>query len=138
MVADVVKPSLEQGKIVIMDRFFDSTYAYEGFGGELKQEELKSIIEFAIDGTVPDVTFLLDIGFDESRMRKSADEKLKNLDRFESKAREYHEKVRNGFLKLAEENPERFVVINASQTIDEISNIIIKEIEKRYSLLQGK
>ena len=138
LVADVVKPSLKKGKIVVMDRYYDSTYAYEGFGGELKQEDLRPIIDFAIDGSVPDVTFLLDISFDVAMKRKAADENLKNLDRFENKAKAYHEKVRNGFLTLAKQNPERFVVIDASKTEDEVSEVIKKEVEKRYKLLQGK
>jgi len=136
LVADVVKPSIKEGKIVVMDRYFDSTYAYEGSGGQLSEAELKTIIDFAIDGSVPDVTFLLDIGFDESRMRKAADEKLKNLDRFENKEREYHEKVRQGYLNLAKKSPERFVVINASLPEEKIFEIIIKEFEKTYNAIQ--
>lgn len=138
LVSDVIKPALKKGKIVVLDRYFDSTYAYEGFGGNLKQEDLKNIIDFAIDGAVPDVTFLLDVCFDESRMRKSADEKLKNLDRFESKAKAYHEKVRKGFLTLAKENPERFFVIDAHKSQDEVFEIVKAEFEKRYKALQAK
>lgn len=138
LVGDVIKPSLKAGKIVIMDRYYDSTCAYEGFGGDLKQEELKPVIDFAIDGAVPDVTFLLDVSFDEFRMRKAADEKLKNLDRFENKQRKYHEKVRKGFLTLAKENPERYVVIDACLPEEQIFEMIKKEVERRYKLLQKK
>ncbi len=138
LVADVIKPALKDGKIVVLDRFFDSTYAYQCFGGQLNQEELTPIINFAIDGAVPDVTFLLDIDYDSFRMRKAADEKLKDLDRFENKARSYHEKVRNGFLTLAKQNPERFVVIDAAQPQEKIFEIIKAEVERRYKLIQGK
>lgn len=136
LVADVVKPAIAEGKVVIMDRYYDSTYAYEGYGGQLRQDELKTIIDFAIDGSVPDLTFLLDVDFDEARIRKAADEKLKVLDRFENKAREYHEKVRQGFLTLARQNPERFFVIDASKSKEEIFEIIKNEVERRYNLLQ--
>lgn len=133
LIADVIKPSLKEGKVVVLDRYYDSTYAYEGFGGKLKIEELKPIIDFAIDGAVPDVTFLLDVGYDESMMRKAADEKLKDLDRFENKAQKYHEKVRKGYLFLAKQEPERFVVIDAAKPEDEIFEIIKNEIERRLS-----
>ena len=138
LIADVIEPALQEGKLVILDRFYDSTYAYQGFGGNLKQEDLKSIIEFAIDGTVPDVTFLLDVDYDLSRMRKSADEKLRNLDRFENKAREYHERVRNGFLTLAKQDPKRFVVIDAGLSEEKVFEIIKNEVERRYKLLKSK
>lgn len=134
LIADVIEPSLKDGKVVVMDRFFDSTYAYQGAAGLIKKEDLKKIIDFAIDGIEPDVTFLLDIGFDESRVRKAADEKLKNLDRFENKQREYHEKVRQGFLELAKKNPKRFVVIDASMPVDEVSEKIKTELNNRFNL----
>ena len=137
-IIDIVKPALAEGKVVVMDRFFDSTYAYQGFAGGGEIEDLKSIINFAICDTVPDVTFLLDISYDEAMKRKASDENLKNLDRMESKGRQYHEKVRDGYLQLAKAEPERFFVINASQPVEAIFESIVKEFERRYKLLQNK
>ena len=133
-VLDVIKPALEQGKVVILDRFYDSTYAYEGYAGNLEVEELRPIIDFAICGAVPDLTFLLDIDFDEALRRKNADENLKNLDRFESKGKAYHEKVRSGFLQLAKDNSERFCVVDAKKPREEVFEEIKKEIEKRFDI----
>ncbi len=140
LVSDVIMPALREGEVVILDRFFDSTLAYQGFAGNVKLEEIKPIIDFATEAStiVPDVTFLLDISFDDAMQRKNADEALKNLDRIENKKRQYHEKVREGFLTLAKESPERFVVIDARKSIEEIFDNIVKEFEKRYKQIQNE
>ena len=80
---------------------------------------------------MPDLTFLLDISYEEGFGRKAKDENLKNLDRIEQRDRAYHEKVRQGYLKLAKEEPNRFVVIDASKSLEEIHEEIIKIFLKR-------
>lgn len=131
-VEKVVKPSLEKGKVVVLDRYYHSSYAYQGYAGGQNLNELKAITEFAISNCQPDLVFLLDISYEDGFMRKSRDEKLKNLDRIESKGKAYHDAVREGYLKLAKEEKERFVVIDATKSIEEISKIIISEFEKRF------
>lgn len=140
LVSDFIVPALNEGKIVILDRFFDSTLAYQGYGGDVKLEEIRPIIDFATESStvVPDVTFLFDISFDEAMKRKNADEELRHLDRIENKKREYHDKVRNGFLELAKESPDRFVVIDATLSIEQIFETVANEIERRYKLIQNK
>lgn len=130
-VKEVIKPALEEGKIVVIDRYYDSSLAYQGYAGNLDIKKLKDITAFATDNVVPDLTFLLDISYEEGFGRKAKDENLKNLDRIEQRDRAYHEKVRQGYLKLAKEGPNRFVVIDASKSLEEIHEEIIKIFLKR-------
>lgn len=130
-VKEVIKPALEEGKIVVIDRYYDSSLAYQGYAGNLDIKKLKNITAFATDNVVPDLTFLLDISYEEGFGRKAKDENLKNLDRIEQRDRAYHVKVRQGYLKLAKEEPNRFVVIDASKSLEEIHEEIIKIFLKR-------
>lgn len=138
LVEDVVKPALKSGKLVVMDRYYDSSYTYQGHAGNLQVQDLKNITQFAIKGAVPDLTFLLDISFEDGMKRKNNDENLKNLDRIEQKGKAYHDKVREGYLKLARENPERICVVDASKSIDEVFENITTEFEKRFSKKHDK
>ena len=114
-VENIIMPALEQGKVVVLDRFYDSSYAYQGYAGDLPVDEMKRITKLATSGIVPDLTILLDISYDEGFGRKSIDESLKNLDRIESKGREYHDKVRAGYLQLAKDEPNRIKIVDASK-----------------------
>ena len=132
LMEDVVLPALESGKIVVLDRFFDSSYTYQGYAGTLDLKDLKNITDFATSRLKPDLTILLDLPVEVGMARKSKDEKLKNLDRIESKGREYHEKVRKGYLTLAKKNKKRIFVVDASQSVEKIFDDIKTEFEKRY------
>lgn len=136
LVEEVVKPALERGEVVVLDRFYDSSYTYQGYAGNLNVEDVKNITEFAINGTKPNLTFLLDLSFDDAMKRKTGDEKLSHLDRIEQKGKAYHDKVREGYLKIAEENTERVVVVDASKSAEDISKFIVKTFEKRYKEFQ--
>ena len=116
---------------MVLDRFYHSSYAYQGYAGSLDLKDIEKITEFAISGCKPDLVFLLDISYEDGMARKSRDEKLKNLDRIESKGKAYHDAVRRGYLTLAEREKKRFVVIDATKSAEEISKIIISEFEKR-------
>jgi dTMP kinase len=107
----VIRPSLAEGKIVICDRFTDSTIAYQGYGSGFDISLLRVMNDFATDGLTPDLTFLLDIDVEAGLKRQGA----KN--RIERKTLEYHERVRQGFLKEAELYPDRIVVVDASADI---------------------
>ncbi|MBQ8468279.1 MAG: dTMP kinase [Clostridia bacterium] len=132
LIEDVVKPALDQGKVVVLDRYYDSSYTYQGYAGNLRIEDIKTITNFAISGAVPDVTFLLDLPYEEGMNRKSKDEALKNLDRIEQKDKQYHDSVRNGYLTIAKDNPNRVVVIDASQSPEQIERIIQAEFISRH------
>lgn len=108
-VEEKIKPALEQGKIVICDRFVDSSLAYQGYGLGLPLEELKKINSFAARGLRPNLTFLLDLeperGLARARIERG------QMDRIEERALEFHSKVRHGFLDLAKQERERFCVL---------------------------
>lgn len=130
-VEKVLKPALESGKVVVSDRYYHSCYVYQGTAGNIPLDKIKKITEIAIDGVKPDLVILLDVSYDEGFGRKSRDEKLKNLDRFESKGRSYHEKVRQGYLDLAKED-KAFVVIDAADTVERVHQKIVDAFEKAY------
>lgn len=138
LVQDVVKPALEEGKVVLMDRFFDSSLAYQGYAGNLDLDAIEQVTAFATDGLQPDMTVLLDISYDDGMERKAKDDKLKNLDRIEGKSAEYHKKLRNGFLKLADKDRKRFFVVFANKTEEEIFEDIKEEFMLRYNRKYGK
>lgn len=129
----IIRPALEHGKVVVLDRFYDSSYAYQGYAGDLPVDEMKRITKLATFGIVPDLTILLDISYDEGFGRKSIDESLKNLDRIESKGREYHDKVRAGYLQLAKDEPNRIKVVDASKNKEEVFKNITKLFEEKYN-----
>lgn len=132
LVEKVIRPHLEKGIWVICDRFMDSTTAYQGYGRGLPVQAVKAIHYFTVDGVVPDLTLLLDIevstGFERIAQRYLA--LGESADRFEQEERSFHEKVRAGYLKLANEEPERFRVINAAQEPEAVSSNIWKVIEE--------
>lgn len=133
-VAEVVKPSLEQGKVVILDRFYDSSFAYQGYAGNLEVKEIEEITKFAIDGCVPDLTIIFDISYEDGIKRKNADVNLKTLDRIESKGERYHNKVRAGYLQIAHDNPDRVVVLDATKTKEEIFEEVQDIFLERFNL----
>lgn len=113
-------PALEAGNVVICDRFYDSTTAYQGYGRGIDLEFIYRLNDIATNSVTPDKTFILDIDLEERRKRLGK----KNLDRLERETLEFHRKVRMGFLEMAEQNPERFVVLDGNQAPDELSKKI--------------
>ncbi len=125
----VIKPALEQGQIVICDRFSDSTMAYQGYGRGLDKDKIKEIECTSIEGFKPDLTFILDIdvrdGLERSNKRLSSEKGYgKTEDRFERMEIEFHERLRQGFLDIARQEPERCSVINATQGVDDMAAAI--------------
>ena len=117
---EVIKPNLEQGKLVISDRFTDASFAYQGFGRGLdfdQVNQLKQIIQNDFD---PDLTFLLDAPIDVIKSRR----KLNPNDRFESEDREFFERVRQGYLELASVFEDRVKIIDATQPIEQVQSEI--------------
>lgn len=117
LVRRVILPALEQGKIVVSDRFADSTTAYQGYGRGFSPETMIAINEFAIGEAVPHVTLLLDVtiatGFE--RLAERQRELFEKADRIEREEREFHERVRKGYLALAARWPDRFRRIDAAR-----------------------
>ena len=124
-VSEVIRPAVDSGKVVICDRFVDSSIAYQGCGRGLG-ECVDVINDYAVDGYMPDLTFLLDIVPGASTERIGNREK----DRIELEKQEFHDAVYNGYCELADAFPERIAKIDASGSIDEIQKKITDHIEK--------
>ena len=124
-VSEVIRPAVDSGKVVICDRFVDSSIAYQGCGRGLG-ECVDVINDYAVDGYMPDLTFLLDIVPGASTERIGNREK----DRIELEKQEFHDAVYNGYSELADAFPERIAKIDASGSIDEIQKEITDHIEK--------
>lgn len=124
IVSELIKPSIEEGKIVLCDRFVDSSIAYQAYGRGLG-DQVKIVNSYALQGLLPDVTFFLDITAEEGRKRNKNTDKN---DRMEQEAIEFHQRVYEGYKKIAEDNKDRVVVINASKNIEEV----FEEIKKVY------
>lgn len=128
-VENLIKPALVAGKIVISDRFADSSRAYQGFAGGLGLEWVNTLKELAIGDFEPDLTFLLDVPADVglARCGKRVAETQSGENRFENKGLAYFEKLRQGYLEVAKMYPARFVVIDALQNMDDITRQIIEK-----------
>lgn len=108
---------------LLLDRFFDASLAYQGYGRNLSIELINKLVDF-IDCPIPDLSFLIDISVEEGFARKINDK----IDRIESSGYDFFNKVRNGYLEIAKNNEDRFIIINGSKTVDEIHNNIIQNI----------
>lgn len=117
LVEQVIKPALQDGKIILCDRYGDSTLAYQGYGHGLDLEQLREMLDFATDHLKPDLTILLDLDVKTGLMRKKAEDEWNRLDAYEVL---FHERVREGYLQLAHEEPERWQIVDASQGIDAV------------------
>lgn len=125
----IVNPAVEAGKIVLCDRHTDSTVAYQGYGRQLPLDRIKMLNEIAVNGRHPDLTFVFDIDV-ETSMKRVGDDK----DRMESAGKEFHNRVRYGYLEIAKQEPKRVKVLDATKTIDEISKLVIDLFEQNFGI----
>lgn len=130
-IATVVRPALERGDVVIQDRYFDSSVAYQGAGRVLDAKEIRDLSLWATESLLPDVTVLLDL--DENVARTRLDAADKPFDRLENEKAEFHSRVRAGFLALANAEPKRFLVLDATQPIDELAQAIRSRVSHELS-----
>ncbi|HEY8730880.1 MAG TPA: dTMP kinase [Candidatus Limnocylindria bacterium] len=130
LVRDVIRPALAQGKIVIVDRFYDSTLAYQGYGHGADLAQLRAVTEFAVGDTRPVRTFLLDLPVEAGEGRAATRKPGRAWDRFEAEARAFHERVRDGYLELAKAEPRRFVVIPADRDVEAVAADVWREVER--------
>jgi dTMP kinase len=127
LVETVIKPALIEGKVVVCDRFTDSTLAYQGYGRGLDLSMVKSVCDTATQGLKPDLTVFLDVPVDEGLRRKK---EVSNQDRFEQIDLVFHRRVREGYLKMAGEEPARWLVIDGTQSRKEIQEIIWQKVSR--------
>ena len=126
LVKRVIIPNLEDGKIVLCDRFFDSTRVYQGYANGLDDKDIMSITNFATQGLVPTVTFFLDIDPEVAFLRKGGRDKG---DRIEERDLAFHQKVREGYLSLAK-NEERFCVIDATLPPEKVVECVLEKLRQ--------
>lgn len=138
LVQEIVKPALASGKTVILDRFFDSTTAYQGYGRGIDLELLRSIIEISTCGIAPDITFYLDLEPEEALKRKFSKTSIplefdgNGLDRMERSGLEFYRKVRQGYLDIIQLYPDRFAQINALDPVAVIHSKITAILKERF------
>jgi dTMP kinase len=134
-VQELILPLIAEGKIVICDRFADSTMAYQGYGHQTDLEELAQIINFATGGLQPDLALLLDVEIEIGLKRRSADRE--NWNRLDAKEAAFHRRVRDGYLEMVNAQPERWEVIDASQPLEDvladIKRVVIDRVEKHFA-----
>lgn len=130
-VENLIRPALKEGSFVICDRFSDSTLAYQGFGRGIDVDLIEKMNEEATGGLKPNLTFLIDLPVEVAFERL----KGKKKDRLEMESLEFHRKVREGFLKIAEKEKDRVVVIDGRKSVDEIFNEVVKEVQRRLGAL---
>ncbi|MBW2557705.1 MAG: dTMP kinase [Deltaproteobacteria bacterium] len=132
-IKEVIAPAMQRGEIVLCDRFSDATIAYQGYGRKQEIKSVREICDFASRSLVPDMTFLFDIsagkGLDRviGRARRAGNVPL--VDRFEREHLKFHEMIRSGYLALAEENPDRFRVIDASRDVAAVHREVCAHLE---------
>lgn len=131
VVENVIRPALASGTWVLCDRFADSTFAYQGYGRGLDLDELKRINSFATGGLEPDRTILLNVSPEVSAKRMRAREAATNTDadRMEKAGDGFHARLRQGFLELAAAEPERFAVIQADGSVEEVEEAVWNSIQ---------
>ena len=125
-IQQVIKPALQEGKWVICDRFTDASFAYQGYGRELGFETVNTFKQLVHANFDPDITFLLDAPVTVLKSRR----KLNANDRFESESDDFFNRVRNGYLEIADRFSERVKVIDASKPIQDVQTQIVKYLKE--------
>lgn len=129
LVSQVIKPYLAKDYVVICDRYYDSSSAYQGFGGKVDLRKIFSVNDFATESLKPDLTFLIDISPAEAFRR--AEKRSGSKDRMENKDLKFYNRVNKGFQQLANKNKKRFVVLNGTLSEEQIFNRITEIVDKR-------
>lgn len=133
IVEQVIKPRLAVGEIVISDRYYDSTIAYQGYGHQQELEQVRGLVKYATGGLTPDLTILLDLDIEVGLKRKIQNEMEWN--RMDAYTVEFHQRVRRGYLELVKQEPQRWIVVNSDQKWDdvqaELKKVIIKGLNKQ-------
>lgn len=123
IVAEVVRPALAAGKIVVSDRYADSTLAYQGYGRQLDLAAVQQVTELATGGLKPDLTFLIDVAVEEGlRRRQQGLARGEEWNRMDALAREFYERVRAGYLELMRADPARWVRVDGAQSVEQVQN----------------
>lgn len=132
IVEQVIKPRLANGEIVISDRYYDSTIAYQGYGHQQNLDEIRALVKYATGGLNPDLTILLDLDVEVGLKRKTQNEVEWN--RMDAYAVEFYQRVRKGYLELVKQEPKRWIVVNSEQSWEavqaELKQVIVSRLAK--------
>lgn len=126
-----IVPALEAGKLLLVDRFIDSSVAYQGFGRGLNVEDIAWLNRFATDGLLPDLTLYFDIEVEEG-LARIAKNRHHDMDRLDMETVDIHQRVRNGYLSILEKEPNRVVKIDASQSLEAVVEAAFTVIVERF------
>ncbi len=130
IVEQVIQPRLADGEIVISDRYYDSTIAYQGYGHQQNLDDIRALVKYATGGLTPDLTILLDLDVEVGLKRKRKDNEWNRLDAYTV---EFHRRVRAGYLEMVKAEPQRWVVVDAEQAWEsvqaELREIVVKRLE---------
>lgn len=122
----VVRPALAEGKVVLQDRYLDSSVAYQGAGRILAEDEVRDLSLWATEGLLPDLTIVLDTPASISRQRRDQDNRV--FDRLEAEGDEFHERVREAYHRLAEREPDRITILDGTAAIDVIHGEVVRRV----------
>jgi dTMP kinase len=128
IVEQVFKPRLAAGEIVISDRYYDSTIAYQGYGHQQDLEQVRALVKYATGELIPDLTVLLDVDVEEGLKRKKKDNEWNRLDAYTI---EFHQRVHAGYLEMVKQEPNRWVVVDAGREWEAVQEELRKVIEGR-------
>jgi len=117
IVEQVIKPRLADREIVLSDRYYDSTIAYQGYGHQQNLEQVRALVKYATGGLTPDLTILLDLDVEVGLGRKKKDNEWNRLDAYTV---EFHKRVRSGYLEMVKAEPQRWVIVNSEQAWDAV------------------
>ncbi|MBE3574362.1 MAG: dTMP kinase [Firmicutes bacterium] len=137
LVQEVIRPALRQGQVVVCERFVDSSLAYQGFGLGVPLQQVEAVNQVATGGLEPDLTLYLDLPVEQARRRQA-----RSLDRIEGRQNGYHQRVRQGFLRLAEQYPQRIRVLDGAAPAADVAQSVWAAVEPllqrwRENLAQG-
>ncbi len=128
IVEQVIKPRLADGGIVVSDRYYDSTIAYQGYGHQQDLEQIRALVRYATGGLVPDLTVLLDVDVEEGLRRKKKDNEWNRMDAYTV---EFHQRVRAGYLEMVGQDPHRWVVVDAGRKWESVQEELRRVIVER-------
>ena len=132
-VRELIEPALQAGKVVVCDRYVDSSIAYQGYGRKLGADTIAHLNELAVNGAIPDMTLVLDVSPQVGLERRG---KTAKKDRLDFQQEDFYDRVYRGYEELAKKDPDRYVIIDASKPIEEVAMAIWKHV--KTALLKRK
>lgn len=135
IVAQVIRPALAQGKIVLCDRYADSTLAYQGYGRQLDMDMVRDVIRYATGGLAPDVTFYIDVSIEDGLARRNQGHaRGEELNRMDVQTRDFYERVRAGYAAMQRADPARWVQIDGARSIEQVQSELQAYVARRLSV----